>query len=64
MLIYSVYVTHVDCVTTVAAFTNSKKWAGYSVISPTFKLINAWLALNRTTASLKTTKIILELLKD
>ena len=64
MLVYSVYVTRVDCVTTVAAFKNSKKWAAYSVISPTFKLINVWLALNSITAGLKTTKIMLELLKD
>ena len=32
MLVYSGYVSRVDCGTAVAAFKNSKKWAGYSAI--------------------------------
>ena len=32
MLVYSGYVSRVDCRTAVAAFKNSKKWAGYSAI--------------------------------
>ena len=32
VLVYSGYVSRVDCGTAAAAFKNSKKWAGYSAI--------------------------------